>query len=138
VIQEAVLAKSTVVYRGQWCMTWFDLARASSWLAVVQPPAIDGFMPLSVLNIVGIREALRARDRLLKLAGSETAVNLQTLLLQTRWNKATDPRDKIFGLLGEAMRTGSVVADCSKSVLDVYIETALALIQSMKIWKCLA
>jgi hypothetical protein len=123
VFQEAALAKAAVFLCGQQCIAWDDLLKATSWLSFCQPRAIEGFMSTFILNIAAVHEAFAYGDEISKLA-----LHLRVLLVQMRWCKATDPRDKVYGLLGLATRTGSLVADYSKDVSTVYMETARALI----------
>ncbi|KAF4449054.1 heterokaryon incompatibility het-6 [Fusarium albosuccineum] len=53
----------------------------------------------------------------------EAKSDLLRLLQQTRASQATDPRDKVFGLLGFALRTQNLRPDYSISSLHTYIGT---------------
>lgn len=56
--------------------------------------------------------------------------DLETLLKRTMTFHATDPRDKVFALLGLAheMDRESIIPDYSKSVMEVYTELAIHLL----------
>ncbi|TVY84888.1 Heterokaryon incompatibility protein 6 OR allele [Lachnellula suecica] len=53
---------------------------------------------------------------------------LGTLLPYLRQCKSSDPRDKIFGVLGVASNIGKLDADYSKTVAEVYAQATLAII----------
>jgi len=54
--------------------------------------------------------------------------SLTRLLISTRDSKATDPRDKVYDLLGMATHQGSLVPDYRKTTAEVYMEATRALI----------
>lgn len=83
---------------------------------------LESTQSMAVARMIGNNCSNSARQKLAR----ETRT-LKKLLLATRSNSATDPRDKIFALLGLATQKGSLEADCSKSVAEVYIEAAWTL-----------
>lgn len=60
-----------------------------------------------------------------------TYPGLDTMLLMMRWTKATDPRDKVYAILGisSGFSKLDLVPDYSISVRDAYIRTAVVISQ---------
>jgi hypothetical protein len=88
--------------------------------------ARDHGLPLGVVrNVMGIAALRKKGDE--KIAGLKT---LYSLLQRARANGATDARDKVFALLGIATEIGDLKADYRKSLKEVYVDTAWALIKT--------
>lgn len=118
IIQEVVVSKSTVVVQGSNEIPWQDLVAASTLMRELR------MAPLS-LEKVGLHMACVG---FIDVARQQVAAGkvfiLRMLLSSFRLAKATDPRDKIFGILGlsEVLQDAENAPKISynQSVEDVY------------------
>ena len=113
IIQEIALAKEAWVICGSWRLNWtsFDLQQSHSL-------EVKNYFPSWIPHVLG-----GPRERNLK--------EFAELLVATSTCQASDPRDKVFGLLGlsqEASELG-LAADYSRSPREIYIGTAALLVQ---------
>jgi hypothetical protein len=151
VIQEIVLGQKVIVRCGEHTITWEDLSTAAyilsdgPWLQLTRdmedrrqtPASSDGANseastsrkrdhgpPRSVIMIKGFREDFQ----------SLREISFESLLYNTGVFGATDPRDKVYSLLGlrsakiNPSLSGEVQPDYQKSVADVYTEATRAVI----------
>jgi hypothetical protein len=121
--QEAVLAKQATVLCGHQEIEWDDLKMANFWL-------INSGVIAEVLNhgyntVIGIVNAQRVVSG--EIAEGDPLALLY-LLQHRRQSKATDPRDKVYGLLGIATNRGSLAPDYRRSLAEAYMETTRVLI----------
>lgn len=133
VLQEIVLAKGVMIMCGEEVLSWEDVLTVVNWSKSIQntdrsPSFIDPvswhlfashnfFKAPPVQRIESLRNQWHGPD----LRNMARRIGLR-ILDRSRDLKATNPRDKVYGLLG---LTGvNIVPEYSKSIREVYIETA--------------
>ncbi len=129
VLQELGVASSATVVCGNQSIPWQDISHLiglmedNTWLAL--------------FGSSGYRSSVLAHGRLTKLLSIRQAISKNgkicsvDALYASRFFDATDPRDKIYAMIGLCMCDGHFtqpLPDYSKNVLDVYRETALAIL----------
>jgi hypothetical protein len=117
ILQELALAKHAVILCGDSSLAWDHFANYNRLM--------NEFHEMEVYSIFMFERSLYLSP------------NKELLLLDHgRKANATDPRDKIYGLLGllPAERLGSIVADYTLSVEQLYVKVALE-IAKMHGWK---
>ena len=135
VLQELGVASSATVVCGNQSIPWQDVSGL-----------IDHMQPntwLAVFGSSGYRSSVLAHGRLTKLLSIRDAISKNgticsvDALYASRFFDATDPRDKIYALTGLCMCDLHFARpDYSKDVLDVYRETALAILFSQDLKLC--
>jgi hypothetical protein len=105
VLQEAWLAKSVVFWYENITIEWESLARANHWVT-----KYGYFLPtLQQTNLPRLWGNLGDLQRQHQERSKSNPLNLKKPLLELVWQgldlKASDPRDKIFGLFGLAEET---------------------------------
>lgn len=152
VIQEIVVSQRVSLRRGDYSIAWEDVALAvkilssASWHRVLQKVGYDrkAFFGVShpeiaksdapqrsiintlpnIMVMIGIREDFQ----------SLTKMSLEALLYLTGIFGATDPRDRIYSLLGlrsariEPVHAEGLLPDYNKSVADAFIQATKACI----------
>ncbi|MCJ1411213.1 hypothetical protein MMC19_005301 [Ptychographa xylographoides] len=90
---------------------------------------------LSAMNLLPFVESTDFKyatlvDEVRILRGQHSTIYLLDALQQLRMCASTDPRDKVYAALGlvSGFEDGSIVADYTKSVQDVYIDVVLLLL----------
>ncbi|KKZ66358.1 hypothetical protein EMCG_07859 [[Emmonsia] crescens] len=140
VVQENVLSGTILGYCGKHEFPWREFCRVAQ-LVYFRQLLLGRITSTKYINsqdaVVGIESRavslVQWRERLDK--GDEAAVpkefSLESLVFDTWTFRATDPRDKIFGLYGLLNRTGQVKwrPDYYKSVEEVYAEATKKIIQ---------
>jgi hypothetical protein len=126
VIQEVALSQQDPIFlHGNHVYPWSRLGWASSWLRRVGFVRLD-HIPNQIHNV----------DTISNLRRSQVRWSLGAILMATSGKfNATDPRDKIFGLLGLAAETEhelswpvALLPDYQRDVAQVYLEAAKFLI----------
>ena len=117
VIQEAVLAREAICYHGESSIAWKDVALAARWM---NHRSYWHYMKRGPATI-GIDNTAIVRER------ADTANNdLYFVLSASRCFRSSDPRDKVFGLLGLVEKVKrpdlQVLADYNRSFREVYVE----------------
>jgi hypothetical protein len=125
IFQEAVLAKQATVFYGRHEIEWESLYRAAVWLVSCTLHDEIAYQLMTVRDITGTHG--RHQERL-KTNDNSHVPNLFEILFQLTASKSTDPRDKVYALLGIARNPKVVIPDYKKSVAEVYMETTRALI----------
>lgn len=125
IIQEVVLAKNPIFLCGRSQITWDRLMRAFVYTGLLGIQGMaKGVVPIHVLR----------NCRNLHSAG--TPLLLAKLLVRTEGFKATDPRDKIYGILGLAEADDPVHRSITPSyeiaTEDLYRNVTLKSIQTSK------
>ncbi|KAH6684557.1 heterokaryon incompatibility protein-domain-containing protein [Halenospora varia] len=114
ILQEVVLGSKCRVYCGSYAMGWNDMARAA---LCFKTDITNNFEALEVVQIIrGLKQRISCgEDR-----------SLLYLLSQTYDLQCTNPRDKVYGLLGLASDThkGEIIPDYNQSCQQIYIEAA--------------
>jgi hypothetical protein len=113
IIQELVLAKKAIVYFDSQCITWEEFHRAANCASSIKLAGWDAISPERVLNLGFLYDQLK----------SSIKPDLLSLLRSTRFSLATDPHDKIYGLLGIARPT-PLRPDYASAVRSLYIDAA--------------
>ena len=124
--QEIVLARRAVVHCGAKSLGWNVFHSFFGYMATwpdepnVQDSRLQGADKF-IQDVLTIRSSSFLDERQSALAGS-----LMPLLDRFRTRMATDPRDKVFGLLGVASDAGhsDLVPDYNKSLVETYAMTA--------------
>jgi hypothetical protein len=130
VVQEALLNETVVVYIGQHLVRFFDLALAARWMVYRRPDltARIGYEPKGIVNAAILFDFMFG----------ELSSQLDALLMLGLRFDSTDPKDKVYGILGLKTRwcTGPYPVlpfcpDYNRSVADVYRDaTRIALYES--------
>ncbi|KAL6705448.1 hypothetical protein ACN47E_006713 [Coniothyrium glycines] len=127
-IQEVRLARNATILWGEQEMTWSDVGMAATWI-FYKGTELDYHVEAVVypLDDVDVHCAsIMYRDM--------AAPSLLDVLRSYRYFEATDPRDKVYGLLGLVKSKTEVAAmrvDYNKSVGEVYTDTVLATIRTL-------
>lgn len=126
IIQEVTLSKrSPRMLCGRQVMSWSHFAAVIYWLRYHECPLYMWRRALFVtrINAIGGKDFVSRSDR--------APQDLQALFYLTRSVRATDPRDRIFALLGLAQETNSsdqwpveLIPDYGKPVSELYVEVA--------------
>ena len=134
VLQEVVVSKSATVQCGHKSLPWSRFEAISE--AFVPQVVLIGSMVASgaldrhfgVSNHIAIIKALRAWQQ------NGTQLDLLSLVVKYRRNRVTDPRDKIFALLGLAApaERDAFQADYGKNTAQVYMEFVKVLVERRK------
>ncbi len=128
VLQELGVASSAAVVCGSRSISWqaisdflHHMQRTGLWFAVFGCSGFSSSLPAywRLGSLQGIRE---------EASNHGTICSLKALCASRNFD-ATDPRDKIYALIGLCKCVGHFIQpDYSKNVLDVYRETALAIL----------
>jgi hypothetical protein len=119
-IQEVCLAKEAICYYGEHTISWTDIALSARWMYHRK------YWLTSGKRYAGVDCAAEVRDTI------ESPMGLYALLQMCIYFEATDPRDKIYGLLGLIPDSSpgapagqyAIVPDYKKSLKDVYTAAA--------------
>ena len=124
VIQEITMAKEAVVRCGAQCIPWWTLTSAACFIIDRNIASLAGIDPRRVKTMLIYRWRLQ----------NGNGMRLPELLYMGRESYCTDPRDKIYALLGLAADAGdlSVNLDYSRDVKQVYQEVTSSFIFQYK------
>ena len=135
-IQEIVLARSATVCYGKRKLRWpifyiftkcIHIPRIYERLANFVPRSKEGCQAIEVLYDVGLH-ADRVMDiRDLHLGPDSTG--LSSLVNKTMLYEATDPRDKIYGILGLVSQNHALKPDYDCSVNQLYVTVFTAILK---------
>jgi Heterokaryon incompatibility protein (HET) len=123
VVQEVVLSNEAYLMCGSQQISWKDWYYycfrqwQSGWLKLVD----KGYVAVIMMGTARLAK-ISKDDRHHRL------LTLNALLANTRTRACTDPRDKVYSLLGIASCQGKIFPDYSKTAADVFTETARTLI----------
>ncbi|KAH6659958.1 heterokaryon incompatibility protein-domain-containing protein [Truncatella angustata] len=133
IVQEIVLASTVMLCCGDDLIDLEDVIQVVRWLTRLDPSLNkpDNMEPAiwKMLSSRQYSEAVMGLQSVLHIWAIRERKNTQgwALTNSLRNHESTDPRDKLYGCLGI---TGlNIAPDYSKSVKDVYIEAASALMQ---------
>ncbi|KAB5586219.1 hypothetical protein GE09DRAFT_57518 [Coniochaeta sp. 2T2.1] len=108
IVQEIVLANDVIFVCGHWAASWTRLCRATTVLmdnsadelseATLRTGEFDHFGP--ALRGIGLLKRLKLLKHSMGSARLPEECPLSTLLLMGRSYNATDPLDKVYGILG--------------------------------------
>jgi hypothetical protein len=125
-VQEICLAQDAIVYWGEHEIEWSEIGVTADWMIGRQIRVLldNNKIPSSASNISARHAAL--------MFGSNPKQRLSELLGRYRDWKATNPRDKVYGLLSLVKVEAEAEAlqvDYNKSVAQVYADTTVAAIR---------
>jgi hypothetical protein len=122
--QEIALAREIEIHCGNFEISWNYLARTIKRLkSPILKATLSAFArePLLQTMPVGLEEAQQVRD-----AGGGRSTQLCNLCHITHNALCSDPRDKVYGLLGIATHVGGrLQADYNKSLFEVFEDVML-------------
>ncbi|GAB1192773.1 hypothetical protein APSETT444_001969 [Aspergillus pseudonomiae] len=136
-----ILAIEKLMERTWWSRTWViqELALAKHVMAIfesVRFSGVHGIEALMLANIccrssayAGVRELLlkslfKKRDKAPSISW-EQGLSLQNLVRLSWWSQSSDPRDKVFALLGIArpdLQGQRITVDYKMSTIDVFVQ----------------
>lgn len=124
VIQEVVLSKYVQLQCGRRTVPWFDMGMFASCmisndLTQYLVSADNNADQLSVEGCIQVNIINRERDSYSTTLGGG---GLLHTLVHARGAQATDPKDKVFGVM--KMTSQTINPDYSKAVSEIYIEAA--------------
>ncbi|KAH8651614.1 heterokaryon incompatibility protein-domain-containing protein [Tricladium varicosporioides] len=133
IIQELALAAKAVVMRGEATCTWSALSKLQRLVRnnriFIDLYRSEFFVFTDPMNVIS--NALPASiDSILSPRGHEKSTGLLELLQRFRSSQATNPRDKVYGMLGlaeEAFKEDLKV-DYSKGVAEIYADVTRSFI----------
>lgn len=121
-VQEVLLARDALVIWGEHELPWKDVGLTTSWIVSKWDACkVDGELE-SLLATIDVEEVNSM------YTFDHAGASLLKTLSDFRDFQSTDPRDKVYGLIGlvgNEPEIGSIILDYEKSVADVYAETAL-------------
>jgi len=131
VVQEILLSRKAILMCGPHKIPWHSFCIGEKYIlrtCQVEDPEQDGtpegdnkYRLIADINSIPIM----SKSVRVQYGGRA----LGTLLPYLRKCKSTDPRDKIFGVLGVASEAGKLKADYAKSVAEVYAQATQAIIR---------
>ena len=129
ILQEVSIGRAALVLCGKHTIPWSTFDRACSYLGIAprQDLELDMTFVETMRIIYGSRDeglVLRNRSKYLPL--------LDVLFLTSQHGDSTDPRDKVYSLLGLVVEGlyKELMPDYSSSVEDVYTTTVRTIIYS--------
>ncbi|KAE8441100.1 hypothetical protein EG329_005867 [Mollisiaceae sp. DMI_Dod_QoI] len=120
IIQEISLAREALVVSGSVTCPWEDVKGAAHFISDHSLTAIIDVDPSQILRLGSMAETFRDGGSILELAQLARA------------SKATDPKDKIFGLLGLASDGQDLAPDYSVKPQESYTTLTLQLIEKQQ------
>jgi hypothetical protein len=123
IIQEVALAKKALLFCDYWYITWESFVEAFDFL-------------YKELNLFGSWETRGANNFIYPLSSTATRISskatppLLHLIYIHDHSRASDPRDKVFGLKGLAADAADVEINYTKTTEQVYRDTALSLMMA--------
>ena len=124
-VQEVVVAKQAVCFRGDHTLPWADVAEMSELMKKLNIHDRTGNVAASGPD----NGVLRART--IKLIQEDNSRSLVSLLRLGSVFETSDPRDKIYAILGLVQNSGNgrrgtaIQPNYAKAVKDVYIEATI-------------
>lgn len=135
-VQEIVLSARASVMRGSTCLPWSVIEKAcANWQVHLNTCCGEDILSLHLHEFqtvqqiaVDVNALSMARAR---MAHSQT---LHEVLLDFRSRQATDPRDKIYGVLGLQFgdKVARLIPDYTRSIREVLVSCALEMIRSQR------
>jgi hypothetical protein len=125
-IQEVILARDVVMLWGELELSWEDVGQMAKWLSEIQPVRALEFDDNAFYANIDYENA----NRMYQLRQKRR--DLLDSLDDCRAFQATDPRDKVYGILAlvePAEEAKAVCVNYAKDTGEVYAEAAVAVIQ---------
>ncbi|KAL9091073.1 MAG: hypothetical protein Q9165_005000 [Trypethelium subeluteriae] len=123
IVQEVVVSKLVVVQCGDISLPWSAFAVIAGHIATSQQVA-QTLVSAGILPRMAVTNHITAFESLRRQWASGSIPDILSLLVKYRRSKATDPRDKIFALLGmiQSSERGVVSSDYTKPAARIYSE----------------
>ncbi|KAE8445911.1 hypothetical protein EG329_012690 [Mollisiaceae sp. DMI_Dod_QoI] len=138
VVQEAAMAREATVVCGPYSIMWKDISNIA---ISVRKRGYLGPYPIQ-FHATGITSATVIHFLRQAIQFQNNSWGLLSLLRLTRKYKATDPRDKVFALMGVVTDAGSILVDLKPdyrlSTEEVYLSVALHYLEKLKNLELLA
>jgi Heterokaryon incompatibility protein (HET) len=124
ILQEIALARSATILCGDQRLPWSEMVDAAGY---IKSRAIDALVDCDPSGIQHLSELVSVTQR-------QTGITLLQALLLSRTSEATDPRDRVYALLGLTSDNASkaIEPDYTQSVADVFTMTTIQIIQHEK------
>jgi Heterokaryon incompatibility protein (HET) len=130
IVQEIGAARDAILLCGQDSISWRDMCRACDWMEtlIARTSTRNAYIDCQFRRCRGIRQVFNPN----KPSSEKVPFKWNLLLLLTHFSSfgATDPRDKVYGLLGLASdvqqqdeESDMMVPDYNKPLATVYAET---------------
>ncbi|KAK5077656.1 hypothetical protein LTR70_009550 [Exophiala xenobiotica] len=142
VIQEVCLAPATIVQCDEYVVRWHDVQLVG--IAITQHASSLGKAKdceqttTAVWSTFSFLGSTAAAHHLMLLADGRRQYELTTLLPRIRRTWATDPRDKVYAVLGMCRDEDMIRPDYSLCVNDVYMQIAKRSIETTQSFRILA
>jgi hypothetical protein len=130
-VQEILLSRKAILLCGSHKIPWHSFCIGEKYIlrtCQVEDPEQDG-TPEGDNKYRLIADIIAIPIMTKSVRVQYGAQALSTLLPYLRKCRSTDPRDKIFGILGIASESRKLEADYSKGVAEVYAQATQAIIQ---------
>lgn len=128
VIQEASApVNARTVQCGDSAIDWWGFITAAKFLshAVIRPDLQDCFPNVKPIDSVSMRRASHLEQLQKRVKTGKHLSDLPSTLANYRHYKATDPRDRVYALLGLTKEsTQSLAVDYSLDLAEVYLQVA--------------
>ncbi|KNG85570.1 hypothetical protein ANOM_006643 [Aspergillus nomiae NRRL 13137] len=137
VIQEVVIPSKIMILYGSMIAPWETFVKAANRVHENAGKVIPSLTPSDVKFLVEFSRRIRGIESIRNRWQSPEQITLVQLLRQFSGRKATDPRDKVYALLGLAKDKPSVEPNYAAAELDVLADTTLDIISrsgSLDVW----
>ncbi|GAB1195643.1 hypothetical protein APSETT444_004905 [Aspergillus pseudonomiae] len=137
VIQEVVIPSKIMILYGSMIAPWETFVKAANCVHENAGKVIPSLAPSDVKFLVEFSRRIRGIESIRNRWQSPEQITLVQLLRQFSGRKATDPRDKVYALLGLAKDKPSVEPNYAAAELDVLADTTLDIISrsgSLDVW----
>ncbi|OGM45269.1 hypothetical protein ABOM_006437 [Aspergillus bombycis] len=128
VIQEVVIASRIMILYGSMIAPWETFVKAANRVQENARKEIPSLTPSDMKVLVEFSRRIRGIESIRNRWKSPEQITLLQLLRQFSGRKATDPRDKVYALLGLAKDKPSVEPNYGAAELDVLTDTTLDII----------
>ncbi|KAK6823228.1 hypothetical protein RU639_006158 [Aspergillus parasiticus] len=132
VIQEVVIASRIMILYGSMIAPWEMFVKAANRVHGNPQMQIPSLAGNDTKVLVEFSRRIRSIESIRARWQSPERITLLQLLRQFSGREATDPRDKVYALLGLAKDEPTVEPNYAASELDVFVDTALDIISRSK------
>ncbi|KAB8223957.1 hypothetical protein BDV33DRAFT_200003 [Aspergillus novoparasiticus] len=132
VIQEVVIASRIMILYGSMIAPWEMFVKAANRVHGNPQMDIPSLAANDVKVLAEFSRRIRSIESIRARWQSPEQITLLQLLRQFSGREATDPRDKVYALLGLAKDHPTVEPNYAASELDVFVDTVLDIISRSK------
>ncbi|KAE8329376.1 heterokaryon incompatibility protein-domain-containing protein [Aspergillus sergii] len=132
VIQEVVIASRIMILYGSMIAPWEMFVKAANRVHGNPQMQIPSLAVNDMKVLAEFSRRIRSIESIRARWQSPEQITLLQLLRQFSGREATDPRDKVYALLGLAKDQPTVEPNYAASELDVFVDTALDIISRSK------